>query len=419
MFVDNVKILLKAGDGGNGVATFFRDKGNANGGPDGGDGGKGGDVFLQVDAGENTLRNYYYQKHFSAKPGENGRSNRQKGADGESITLKVPAGTIVKTYINNEIKVIADLIENGAKYKILSGGRGGRGNVHFKSSRRQAPKICETGEKTKQFEIFLELKYIADIGLVGKPNAGKSTLLSVISDAKPKIANYHFTTLSPNLGVVQIFDKSFVVADIPGLIEGASMGAGLGHEFLRHIERTRLLLHVVDISEQEGTTIEEDIRVIREELGKHSPLLLTLPQLLVFNKCDLIDKEKLQTVKKAYKGAFFISALTRNGLEQVLKKAGEKLSKMPKIAEHYQTTDVIDEIDRKSLSVTKLEDGVFCVEGGYVENIKRKVILSDDQSFAYFTKRLKDDGIMAQLNRQGIKQGDTVIFGGTEFEFNE
>jgi len=273
MFVDKVKITIKAGDGGNGAISFLRDKFTIKGGPDGGDGGKGGDVVIVCTSAKNTLIDYYYKRKFFADNGENGSKRNMDGKNGASLKLEVPVGTIVRNAETNEI--LCDLKEDKAEFIVLRGGKGGRGNSKFASSTRQSPGFSELGEKSKEYEVILELKIIADVGLIGFPNVGKSTLLSIISNAKPKIANYHFTTLSPNLGVCKVFDDSFVVADIPGLIEGASMGAGLGHEFLRHIERTRLLINVVDASEQEGRNIIDDIKTINNELNNFGETLKT------------------------------------------------------------------------------------------------------------------------------------------------
>jgi len=422
MFVDKVKITIKAGDGGNGAISFLRDKFTIKGGPDGGDGGKGGDVVIVCTSAKNTLIDYYYKRKFFADNGENGSKRNMDGKNGASLKLEVPVGTIVRNAETNEI--LCDLKEDKAEFIVLRGGKGGRGNSKFASSTRQSPGFSELGEKSKEYEVILELKIIADVGLIGFPNVGKSTLLSIISNAKPKIANYHFTTLSPNLGVCKVFDDSFVVADIPGLIEGASMGAGLGHEFLRHIERTRLLINVVDASEQEGRNIIDDIKTINNELNNFGETLKTLPQIIVLNKCDLaedVDKkiEKIKNDKSIKQlGIYAISGATREGVDKLVQQISKELKKLDPIdTTTYISGAVLDKKDVTSIVVTRDSKGVFHVTGGYVENLSRYVVLDDAESFAYFQKRLREDGVIDALKQKGAKDGDEVNVLDISFTF--
>ena len=427
MFIDKVKILVKAGDGGDGAISFRREKYVANGGPNGGDGGKGGDVILKVKDNLNTLIDFRFHKHFRAQNGENGGIKNMAGKRGENLVIYLPRGTLVRDAESG--KVIVDMFDKDAEYTLLRGGNGGKGNQHFASSRRQTPRFSQGGQKTKEHEIVLELKTIADVGLVGFPNVGKSTLLGAITEAKPKIANYHFTTLSPNLGVLKQFDKSCVLADIPGLIEGASEGVGLGHQFLRHIERTRLIVHIVDISGCEGRNPQEDFVAINKELRAFSQVLSDLPQIVVLNKVDLLsddstaidDFEKFLSKQKGYKNCqvFTISAQQRQNVQQLVDAIFAKLETLPKVEPVEREIEDYDIRDTMTLNVEKLDDGVFEVSGGRAEELARKINIKEEDSMAYLQKRMRDDGINTKLRELGIKDGDTVILGSLEFEYTE
>lgn len=419
MFLDRVKIKIKAGDGGNGKVSFYRSKLTMNGGPDGGDGGKGGDVVFVAQRNLNTLYNFKFHKKFVAESGLGGEQNFRTGKSGKDIEIAVPCGTVIRNAQNNNI--LADMTEDGKRVVILSGGAGGKGNTFYKSPTRQAPNFSQTGEKTKEYEVVLELKTIADVGLVGFPNVGKSTLLSVISNARPKIANYHFTTLVPNLGVVAHGDDSFVIADIPGLIEGASEGAGLGHDFLRHVERVRLILHMVDISGVEGRDAFEDYKKINEELVRYSKKLASLEQIVVLTKCDMLfDKSKInEFVEKLPKGTkvIDISSVTHYHTKELVDMVAEKLKKIPKPLPLAVEQERLDERDTTSLFVRRFDDGSFEVYGGLIDKLIRGVVLSDPTSFAYFQKRLKEDGILDLLREHGAKEGDIIHIKDVEFEY--
>ncbi len=427
MFIDKVNIFVKAGNGGNGAATFRREKYVPNGGPDGGDGGKGGDIILKTKENLNTLVDFRFQKHFRAENGANGMPKNCTGKRGESLVIEVPQGTVVKDPESG--KVIVDMFDKDQTFVLLEGGFGGKGNAHFQSSRHQTPNFSQTGQKTDEYEITLELKTIADVGLVGFPNVGKSTLLSVITDAKPKVANYHFTTLSPNLGVLKGYGESCVLADIPGLIEGASEGVGLGHEFLRHIERTRLILHLVDISGSEGRDPFDDFEKINVELKNYSKKLANLPQIIVLNKIDLcLDaKKSLDNFKKSLKkdkkyaqsDIFVISAANHQGIQELIDKVFEMVKKLPKIEKIESDDFKFAPHDTYSLNIEQLEEGVFEITGGLIDELSRKVVVSDPDSFAYFYKRLKKDGIINKLLKMGMKNGDTVIINDFEFTYEE
>jgi len=422
MFVDKTRIYIKAGNGGDGKVNFYRDTFTMHGGPDGGDGGKGGDIIFEADEGLNNLVDYYYTKKFHAGNGENGGASKAYGKSGEDVIIKVPCGTIIRDAETG--KVIADMFTHGERQVVLRGGLGGRGNSKFANSRRQSPTFCETGEKTKQYAVDLELKTIADVGLIGFPSVGKSKILSVLTSAKPKIAAYHFTTLSPNLGVVNYYDKSFVIADIPGIIEGASEGKGLGLEFLRHIERTRILLHIIDIAGVDGRDPVEDFVIINEELKKYNPMVAKSPQIIVLNKIDLIydDRSKVDEFKQKYGKNYKIiefSAATRVGLEELLKTIISEIEKLP--AKEREITEIyeLDKKDYTSIKIDKDSDGTFIVSGGLIEKMSRGIILDDPESFAYFQRRLKQNGIIDELLKQGLKEGDTVRIGSYEFEYIE
>lgn len=420
MFIDKVKIYVKAGNGGNGSASLHTEKYVPNGGPDGGDGGKGGDVIFVATSSENTLNAFHFQKHFRAGNGENGGKKNCYGKKGTDIEVKVPVGTVIKT---TDGDIIADMFSDGQRQVILKGGKGGRGNHHFATSRRQSPSFAENGVKTQEHEIILELKTIADVGLVGFPNVGKSTLLSVVSDAKPKIANYHFTTLSPNLGVVGYYDTSFVMADIPGLIEGASEGAGLGHSFLRHIERTRVLVHVLDISGSENRNPLDDFELINNEIYSYDESLKNLPMVVVANKMDMPGaEENLQAFLAKYGKQYTVIPMTtiiHEGAEELLETLVKVLSDLPE-AEPIKFTPVeLDKPEEDTYEIVQLDVGVFEVVGGLVDILARKVNMDDYDSFRYFQRVLNDKGVIKELRRRGASDGDTVIVGDLEFDFVE
>ena len=417
MFIDRAKIIVKAGNGGDGRVSFYRDKFTQKGGPDGGDGGRGGDIILVASEDVNTLVDFKFQKHFRAGNGEAGGKNHCTGADGEDVIIKVPCGCVVKDPETN--KVIADMFEVGQKFTLLKGGNGGKGNQNYATAKRQTPNFAQKGILTKEKEVVFELKTIADVGLVGFPNVGKSTLLSAISDAKPKIANYHFTTLAPNLGVVKYYDESCVVADIPGLIEGASDGAGLGHEFLRHIERTRMLIHIVDISGSEGRDPWNDFELINNELKSYSPKLIERPQIVALNKCDILgdNREPIENfIAKVKYPCVEISAFTHKGIDELLKVVFNTLKTLPKIEPEPIEEFDFDKNDELSYTITRDDDGSFVVEGSLIDNIVRGINLNDYESFSYFNKRIKEEGIEDALYERGAKIGDTIHLGGVEFE---
>ena len=419
MFIDRVKIFVKAGNGGNGAVSFYRDKKNANGGPDGGNGGRGGDVVFLAANEMNTLVDFRFKKHFRAENGENGGKRNCFGKDGEDMIIKVPCGCVVKDAESG--LVVADLFNPGDEVILLKGGNGGKGNPYFATSVRQAPTFAQSGKTTKERELILELKSIADVGLIGFPNVGKSTLLASISNCKPKIANYHFTTLAPNLGVVKYYDDSCVFADIPGLIEGASAGLGLGHEFLRHVERTRLLVHVVDISGSESRNPYEDYVKINKELTEYSEVLAKRPQIIALNKSDLLgdNKEPIDDfIKKAGKDKeiVVVSAADYDGVEELLKVVFEKLQTIPKMEpEPIQKTD-FDKQTESTYEIVKEKEGSYIVSGDRIDEIVRGVKLDDFHSFAYFQRRMKDIGVEERLFEAGAVIGDTIHLGGFEFK---
>ncbi len=418
MFIDKIKIYIKAGNGGNGSASLHTEKYVPNGGPDGGDGGKGGDVIFVASSSENTLNAFHFQKHFRAGDGENGGRQRSYGKSGQDIVVTVPVGTVVKSV---DGKIIADMFEDGQREVILVGGKGGRGNYHFKTSRRQSPSFAELGQKCEQYEVILELKTIADVGLVGFPNVGKSTLLSVVSSAKPKIANYHFTTLSPNLGVVTYHDESFVLADIPGLIEGASEGLGLGHSFLRHIERTRLLVHVLDISGSEDRDPLSDFELINNEIYSYDENLKELPMLVVANKMDMPNSEQnLQRFKQKYGDKYQVIPMTtimHEGVDEFIIAVANKLKYAPLVQPMQFVPFKLQEEENDNFEIVKLDQGVYEVVGGLVNILSRKVDLDDYDSYRYFERVLKTRGVYKALRDAGAKDNDTVIIGEIEFEY--
>lgn len=418
MFLDYVKIFIKAGNGGNGAVSFHREKYVPNGGPDGGDGGNGGDIIFVANKDMNTLIDFKFKKHFRAENGTSGGPKCCTGKCGENLIIKVPTGTVIRDTQSGNI--IADLFDDGEEFVALKGGRGGKGNMRFAHAQRQAPSFSQLGETTEEHQITLELKTIADVGLVGFPNVGKSTLLSMLTSAKPKIANYHFTTINPNLGVVQMFDDSFVIADIPGLIEGASDGAGLGHYFLRHIERVRLIVHIVDISGSEGRDPLDDYHKINEELEAYSLKLGSLPQIVVCNKADMLEDPEYvnEFSKKIGKKVHLISAIIGEGLKDLLTDIKQMVDELPPPSrEEISEFFTLEEKGDQKYTIERLPDGTFFVDGGLVDFLIQNVTISDTDSFAFFQKVLKDRGVMHDLRKMGIKEGDIVSIGDIEFEW--
>ena len=418
MFTDYTKIMIKSGNGGNGAATFRREKYVAAGGPDGGDGGNGGNIYFQVDKDKNTLIDFRYNRKFKAKDGENGSGNRCNGKYGEDLYIKVPIGTVVKDAETG--KVVADLSKPNQTELILKGGRGGRGNSHFATPTRQAPRFSEDGEKGEEKELILELKLLADVGLLGFPNVGKSTFLSTVTDARPKIANYHFTTINPNLGVVKTKNgDGFVIADIPGIIEGASEGVGLGIQFLRHVERTRLLLHFIDVSGQEGRDPIEDYNTINQELAKYSEKLVKRKQILVATKIDSMqDDTNLKKLEKLE--LFKISSVTGEGVEQLIDHVTEVLKTLPK----EELVEIEDRVvytlqDKDQEWEAYEEDGIFYVKGRAVDRLMGRINIEDNESMYYFQKCLKNMGIEDKLKELGVCEGDTVKISDWELEWYE
>ena len=426
MFADSAKIYIRSGKGGDGHVSFRRELFVAAGGPDGGDGGRGGDVIFEVDDGLNTLTDFRHVRKYVAGDGEQGGKRRCHGADGEDLIVKVPEGTVIKDFESG--KVIADMSGENRREVILKGGKGGLGNMHFATSTMQVPKYAQPGQPAQELWVQLELKVIADVGLVGFPNVGKSTLLSRVSNARPKIANYHFTTLNPHLGVVDLQDgQGFVMADIPGLIEGASQGIGLGHDFLRHIERTKVLVHVVDAASVEGRDPVEDIRTINAELKAYNPSLLE--QVIAANKVDSIYntgeedwEDPVERLKREFEPegiqVFAISAVTGQGVKELL----------------YHVNDLLKTVDRKPVifekefeyqyqgenlpyTVERNEDGIYVVEGPKIEKMLGYTNLDSEKGFQFFQKFLKDSGILAELEEAGIEEGDTVRMYGLEFDY--
>lgn len=427
MFIDVAKIHVKGGKGGDGAVAFRREKYEPAGGPAGGDGGHGGSVILKVNEGIRTLMDFRYKKHYNAENGENGKSKNQYGKKGKDLILKVPPGTIVKDAERGLI--IADLTKNGQEFVVAKGGRGGRGNTKFTTSTRQAPRFAEPGEKGEERWILLELKLLADVGLIGFPNVGKSTLLSIVTAAKPKIANYHFTTLTPNLGVVELEDgKSYVMADIPGLIEGAHEGIGLGHEFLRHIERTRLLVHIIDASGQEGRDPVEDFYKINEELERYSPKLAKKPQIVVANKMDLpqskegLEKLKRELEKLNYE-VYEISAATKQGVGELKYIIWNKLLEIGDPEPLYDKDEVVDiyelKDDDKNEIIVKKEGDRYKVEGYPIEKLLKATNFDDLDSLRHFQNVMRKRGIVDELKALGIQEEDIVEICGYEFEFFE
>ena len=424
MYLDRVKIFIKAGNGGNGKTSFHTEKYVEKGGPDGGDGGRGGSIIFVADRGIDSLIDFRFTKHFRAENGGNGGSTNKTGKNGQNLIIKVPCGTVIKD--NETEQIIADLCEDGEQIVVLKGGEGGLGNARFKSSTRQRPSFSQTGQLCEEKEVLLELKTIADVGLIGFPNVGKSTILSMLTNAKPKIANYHFTTLAPNIGVCKYGSKSFVLADIPGLIEGASEGVGLGHYFLRHIERTRVLLHVVDISGSEDRDPYEDFKIVNNELKKYGNTVENLPQIVVLNKIDLVDdekkitsfKQKLSKLKTKYE-VVEVSAVSNNNLDELLDKTIRLLNTLPPKEKLEFIPFVYERPNPNKYEIEEVEEGVFEVTGGFIDELIRGVVLDDPQSFAYFQRVLKDKGIIKELKKRGADEYSTIRIKDIDFEIKE
>ena len=424
MFTDYVKIHAEAGKGGNGAIAFRREKYVAAGGPDGGDGGKGGDVYFKVDKDANTLIEFRYKKKFKAENGENGEGGHRFGKSGEDLYIPVPIGTVIKDSETDE--VLADLSEPNQASLILKGGRGGKGNSHFATSTRQAPRFAQDGEPGEEKDLTLELKLLADVGLIGFPNVGKSTFLSVVTSATPKIANYHFTTIEPNLGVVKSkYGDSFVIADIPGIIEGASTGIGLGIQFLRHIERTRLLLHFIDVSGTEGRNPVDDYYKVNEELKKYSEKLSKRTQIIVANKIDSMQEpklyEELEKIAKEHNQKIFkISGVTGEGVEELMNYVSKNLKTLPKenLIEIKEKEKVYTLKDENDFTITR-EKGAYVVKGEKVDKIMRSVNIGDYESLFYLHRKLDEIGLNQALKKQGIKDGDIVKIGDYEMEWED
>ena len=422
-FIDKARIAVKAGNGGNGAIAFHREKYVAAGGPDGGDGGRGGSIILQVDDHMSTLMDFRYKRKYAAANGADGQGGRKSGKDGQSLTIRVPRGTLVREAETGEI--MADM-SGSEPFVLCRGGRGGWGNSHFATPTRQVPRFAKAGLPGESHDVILELKLLADVGLVGFPNVGKSTLLSVVSKAQPKIANYHFTTLFPNLGVVWVEDGvSFVLADIPGIIEGASEGAGLGHDFLRHVDRCRLLVHVVDVSGSEGRDPVADFDAINEELKRYSPDLAKRPQIVAANKTDIPEDPALLEALRAHVEALGyplveISAAAHKGTRELVQLAAERLSVLPPIAVYEP--DYVPRVPKADASAPldiQHEDGVWMVEGPWLQRLMANVNFADYESRMWFDKALRDAGVFQRLEEMGIQDGDTVSMDGFEFEYQK
>ncbi len=423
MFVDIVKISLKAGDGGNGAVSFHREKYVAAGGPDGGDGGRGGSIVFRANDNLSTLIDFRYKRKYAAGNGENGRGNRCTGKSAPDMVIDVPRGTVIKD--SESGRIIAD-ISGDEPVVVARGGLGGRGNMNFATPTRQVPRFAKPGMPGEKLDVTLELKLLADVGLVGFPNVGKSSLISVVSAAKPEIANYHFTTLSPVLGVVSVHERSFVMADIPGLIEGASEGVGLGHSFLRHVERCRLIIHVVDVAGSEGRDPKEDFEKINLELSNFSAELAERPQIVAANKADMASEEQIAEFKEFIESkglpCYVISAATTMGTKELIEAAAAKLDTLPPVV-RFESQPLsraeIDEFQKEkhSFTVEKLDEGVFEVTGQFLLPILQTVDMEDYESLQYLQRVLRSSGIIDELERQGVQEGDTVSIYDFEFDY--
>ena len=429
MFADIAKIFIKSGKGGNGHVSFRRELFVPAGGPDGGDGGKGGDIIVEVDKGMNTLEDFRNRQKYVATPGEEGGGKRMHGKNGNDLVIKVPEGTIIRDFETK--KIIADMSGDNQRLVLLKGGKGGLGNMHFATPSMQAPKFAQPGQDARELWVQLELRVIADVGLVGLPNVGKSTILSMCSNARPEIANYHFTTLTPHLGVVGLKgDRSFVMADIPGLIEGASEGVGLGHEFLRHIERCKVLVHVVDASGCEGRDPVEDIKTINEEIGKYDPDILKKPMIIACNKTDLIIDEQgsdsaVTRIKEIYEPqgvkVFAISAATNTGLREVLEAAWtyveEAGAKEIEVYESEVDLETLGHKEQLAIEYKKLDDSTYSVEGPKIEKMLGYTNISTEKGFEFFQRFMAEQGVIKTLRKMGIQEGDTIRIYGHTFEY--
>jgi GTP-binding protein len=425
MFADRAEIHIRSGKGGDGHVSFRKELFVPAGGPDGGDGGKGGDLIFVVDEGLNTLTDFRFVRKYGAGDGESGGKRNCHGRDGEDLIVKVPPGTVIKEKETG--KVVVDMSHGHTREVVLRGGRGGKGNQHYATPTMQVPKYAQPGQKAQEMDVVLELKVIADVGLVGFPNVGKSTLLSRVTNAKPKIGNYHFTTLSPNLGVVDLEGGGFVIADIPGLIEGASEGLGLGHEFLRHIERTKVIIHLVDAASTEGRDPIEDINLINAELGAYNPELAKRPQIIAANKTDVLAEEDMQNVigklKEAFepKGipVFAISAVSGKGLKELLYHVKGMLNNLDRTPVVFEREFFPEDLAKSNepYEVWKEDEHVFVVEGPRIERMLGYTNLDSEKGFAFFQNFLKDNGILDQLEEIGIQEGDTVRMYGLSFDY--
>ncbi len=418
-FIDTAKIIIKSGNGGDGCAAFHREKYVARGGPSGGDGGKGGDLSFYADERMSTLLDFRYQRHFRAQNGENGKAELMTGHDGENLVIHVPVGTVVRDIQTGML--LADMDEAGKIKTVLYGGRGGKGNARFATPTRQAPRFAQPGEKTAEREVELELKTIADVGLIGLPSVGKSTILSIVTAAKPKIAAYHFTTLSPNLGIASRHGRSFTIADIPGLIEGAAEGAGLGHDFLRHIERTRMLIHVLDISGSEGRDPLDDYEKINLELRKFSDKLTRIPQIVAANKMDLPDASaNLDRFRKQFPDVpiYPVSAATLKGIDALLDETCRMLDTLPPVMRYEEEELAIEPQYKKGFSIS-LENGVYVLRGGEVDRILDTTDPNDEESMRRFQQMLIRTGMIQELREMGAHEGDTIRMGEWELDFVE
>ncbi len=423
MFVDIAKIFIKAGDGGDGAVAFHREKYVASGGPDGGDGGRGGNIVFVADSNLSTLADFRYKRKYVAQKGENGRGGRCNGKKAPDLVIRVPSGTVVREAESG--RILAD-ISDKEPVIVAKGGKGGWGNTHFATPTRQTPRFAKPGLPGEEYEIQLELKLLADVGIVGFPNVGKSTLISVVSEAKPVIADYHFTTITPVLGVVRMDEESsFVMADIPGLIEGANEGIGLGHQFLRHVERCRLLVHMVDVSGSEGRDPKEDFVTINEELRKFNPELAERPMIVAGNKCDLTDDETVEEFKQYIEAqgySFFpIMAAIAYEVKPLLNEIREQLSKLPPIVRYEPEPAPIiseDEIGRQKVTITN-QGGIFFVEGEWLLRLLRTINFDDSESLQYFQRVLISSGVIDALKEAGVAEGDTVSMYDVEFDFVE
>lgn len=420
MFIDKAKITIKAGNGGNGAVSFHREKYINAGGPDGGDGGKGGDVVFVADDNLSTLMDFRYKRKFTAKNGENGGSNRCTGKSAEDLVIRVPRGTLLRDV--NTGRLCAD-ISSDEPVILAKGGKGGAGNQHFATSTRQIPRFAKPGAPGESLELEMELKLLADVGLVGFPNVGKSTLVSVVSAAKPKIANYHFTTLTPVLGMVRVSEeKSFVMADIPGLIEGASEGIGLGHEFLRHVDRCRLIVHVVDVSGIEGRDPKEDFEAINRELKNFSEELADRPQIVAGNKCDLADEEQIAAFRAYIEELgyefFPISGATQTGVKELIGAVSAKLDTLPPVIQ-YEPDPILPPAEGEGAQQYEItvEDGIYYIEAPFLEQILATADMEDYESLQYFQRVLRFSGIIDKLEEMGIEEGQTVDISGFQFDF--